>query len=470
MKETALNEHQNKAAFALSGPSLSLMLAALGTSTAAVTLPEVSRDFQGGRFDATLVVSTYVFATTALIVPAGRAGDLFGKRTVLVVGLCLYLLGAIFAYFAPTLPILVASRVVQGAGAAAMMAMPLALVRDFALPGQVGRWMGLMGTMSAIGTASGPALGGVVAAVFGWRAVYFFQIPLTLAAFILCLVYLKNNKRADRRTSIDLPGAGALALFLAAVTLLVSDVAKGIDATTAGLVVVAVGAFAGFLLIESRAQFPIIPPELLRSIDMRFSLAMNATISLIMMGILIVGPFYLTRGLGLTTAQMGLVMSVGPISSALSGIPAGRLTERAGPSNAVLLGAFAMMVSTAAMAGLPYVFGLGGFIVAFILLAPSYQLFLAALNTFVMENVPEHERGVTSGVLNLSRNFGFILGAGVLSAAFWSLAHYKTGTGIEAYGISFAMAGTFAMCCVLTLGVVLLAFALGRTRFQTSSS
>jgi MFS family permease len=164
---------------------------------------------------------------------------------------------------------------------------------------------------------------------------------------------------------------------------------------------------------------------------------------------------------------MGLVMSIGPISSSLSGIPAGRLTERIGADRAALVGASAMVIATAAMAGLPYVFGLSGFVMAFMLLSPSYQVFLAALNTSVMATASEQDRGVTSGILNLSRNFGFVLGAGAVSAVFWSLARFETGIRDDAQIISFAMAGTFAICSVLTFGAVLLAILSSRSRNST---
>lgn len=450
----------------LLGPCLSLVLAALGTSTAAVTLPALSRDFQGASLDTTLVVSIYILATTALIVPVGRVGDLIGKRSVLTLGLSLHIIGAILAFYAPTLPILVAGRFVQGAGAAAMMAMPLALVRDFVTPGRVGRWMGLMGTMSAIGTASGPALGGAIIAAFDWRAVYLLQIPVALVALFLCLVCLRSNHRSDTPPDINFAGAGALAVFLAALTFLISDVANGFDLFTIMLFAVVLVAFTGFLAIESRTKNPVIPFELLRSAHLRFSLVMNAMVSLVMMGILVIGPFFLTGGLGLTTVQMGLAMSVGPISAALSGIPAGRFTDRIGPRRAVLVGASALTIATAAMAVLPCVSGLGGFIVAFMLLAPSYQVFLAALNTSVMEYASEQDRGVTSGVLNLSRNFGFILGASAISALFWSLVRLQNGIRDEAQEISLAMAGTFATCCLLALGVVLLAILSNRRQIR----
>lgn len=464
MSESSETTEQQSLLAVLSGPSLSIILASLGTSAAAVTLPELSGSFQGDGFNLALVVSAYILATTALIVPVGRAGDLFGKRAVLLCGLCLYTLGALLAFKAPTVWFLVASRFLQGAGAAGMLAMPLAVVRDLVPPGQVGRWMGVMGTMSAIGTASGPALGGAIVASFGWRFVYLLQVPLALAALALCALYLKRPRQLEKQKDIDLLGASTLAIFLATLTFLVSDIGAGVDRVTILVIGGAGLSFAAFLWIEARATSPIIPLGLLRAAHLRSSLAMNALVSVVMMGMLIVGPFFLMDGLGLTTAQMGLAMSVGPIASAFSGIPAGRLTEWIGADRAVLLGASAMTVATALMAVLPYALGLVGFVLAFLLLAPSYQVFLAALNTSVMERAVEQERGVSSGILNLSRNFGFVVGAGAISSLFWALVRIGDGAGERAPQIRAAMAGTFALCCILTLGAVVIAVRLRRNR------
>lgn len=462
MSASYISTDRDKTLAFLSGPCLSIVLASLGTSTAAVTLPELPGSFRDHGFNPALVVSAYILATTALIVPVGRAGDFFGKRVVLVVCLCLYTMGALLAFQAPTLPTLITSRFVQGMGAAGMMAMPLALVRDFVPTGQVGRWMGAMGTMSAIGTASGPALGGAVVAAFSWRAVYLLQIPLALVALALCLLFIQNLRHTNEHKEFDLPGASVLAISLAALTFLVSDLVDGFDLAIAILAVAAGGAFLAFLWIEKRSRSPIIPLGLLRSAHLRISLAMNAIVSLVMMGILVVGPFFLLDGLELTTTQMGLAMSVGPIASALSGIPAGRLTEGIGADRAVLVGASAIVFATALMAGLPYILGLAGFVLAFVMLSPSYQIFLAALNTSVMAQASEQDRGVTSGILNLSRNFGFILGAGAVSDLFWSLALVGGNAGDTSVQISAAMAGTFAICSILSLGVVALAVLLHR--------
>ncbi|MEO1223009.1 MAG: MFS transporter [Pseudomonadota bacterium] len=448
----------------LLGPCLSIVLASLGISIAAVTLPDLSRDFVGTGVDTNLVITIYILATTALLVPAGRAGDLFGKRTVLVGGLTVYGLGSVLALFSESLSMLIAARFIMGAGAAAMMAMPLAQVRDVVAPAHTGRWMGVMGTMSAIGTASGPALGGAITASLGWRGVFLVQIPLAVIAIGLCLLFLSNGHKAVTRPRFDLAGAIAMAVSLAALTFLISDLAAGFGGTDVLWLPLAVAAFAAFLIIEARAEAPIVALSAFRSRPLSLGLGMNAIISLVMMGVLVTGPFFLTGGLGLTTAQMGLAMSVGPISAALSGVPAGRLVEWVGPGRAVVVGSIMVSAGAAGLAGLPYVLGLVGFVLAFVILAPGYQLFLAAVNTLVMATANDQDRGVISGLLNLGRSFGFIVGASVMSTLFWWLVRINGDAAPVGQDIRFAMVGTFAFAAALTAGVAGLALALPAPR------
>lgn len=449
---------------ALLGPCISIILAALGISAAAVVLPEISKDFEGSVIDPNLVVSTYVLAVTALILPMGRAGDVYGKRNVLIAGLTIFLLGVCAASLASDLTVLVASRLAQGAGAAAMMAMPMAQVREIVPKDQTGRWMGIMGTMSAIGTASGPALAGIIASSLDWRAVFWLQIPLAAFALLLCLAYLAKPRSNKAQNSIDLKGALTLTIFLASFVLFLSDIQHGLDRSAVLLLGLSAFAFISFVIVEKRSNPPLIPMRVFGAKNLRVSLIANVGVSLIMMGILIVGPYYLTLGLELTTAQMGFIMSIGPVTAALSGVPAGRLTEKVGAEIATFIGLLGMITATAAMSLLPYLFGLYGFIIAFMILTPSYQVFLAGLNTSVMQNSSVKDHGVTSGLVNLSRNFGFVLGASLFGIAFWSIVDLNIGLDDVAENVSMAMAGTFFLACCLVCCALALLFVTQRSQ------
>jgi MFS family permease len=189
------------------------------------------------------------------------------------------------------------------------------------------------------------------------------------------------------------------------------------------------------------------------------SLAMNALVSTVMMATLVVAPFYLSQALGLNQALVGIVMSIGPVISILSGVPAGRLVDRLDTSFVVVAGLVAMAAASVAMAVLP---GISGYIVAIAVLTPGYQLFQAANNTAVMADVRPDQRGVISGMLNLSRNLGLITGASVMGAVF-ALASGTSDVAVaHPEAVASGMQITFAVAAALI--IVALAIALGTYR------
>lgn len=445
----------------LFGAGLSVVLASFGTSTVAVTLPALSEAFASIGLDVTLAVSIYIVATAALVVPMGRLGDLLGHRDVLAAGLCLYAIGAFLAASAPGFLALLLGRLCQGMGAAAMMVVPLAVLRNLVPSGQIGRWVGLMGSMSAIGTASGPALSAVIMATLGWRMVFLFQLSLALVALGICLISLSKQKQRTW-AGVNLLGSVALAIALVALSLLVTQSADGAGEGLLPLLFFVLLSFAAFILVERRSRSPIIPLHLLRSVRLRLCLAMNAAIALIMMGLLVVGPFYLLEGLGLDVPEMGLVMSVGPVASVISGLPAGRLVDKVGGGQAMTIGAMGMVLANAAMAALPYILGMAGFVMAFLILAPSYQVLLASVNATVLKTALEEDRGVTSGVLSLSRNAEFILGASAIPLVFRHWPDFGSSGIDSAQQVKFAMVGTYTVCCGISFLVLGLAIRLRR--------
>jgi MFS family permease len=173
-----------------------------------------------------------------------------------------------------------------------------------------------------------------------------------------------------------------------------------------------------FVWRQMMAARPLVPIALLRNFRIGLSLAMNFLVTTVMMSTLVVGPYMLSLGLGLDESAIGLVMAVGPLTSALSGLPAGRLTDRYGAARMLPVGLAQIAVGLVALAILPQWFGLWGYGLALVLLTPGFQIFLAANNTVTMQTVAEDQRGVLSGLLGLSRNLGFVTGASAVSSLF----------------------------------------------------
>ena len=147
-------------------------------------------------------------------------------------------------------------------------------------------------------------------------------------------------------------------------------------------------------------------------------LAMSALVSTVMMATLVVGPFYLSRALGLEAAVVGLVMSIGPLVAALAGMPAGRLVDRFGARPVIIIGLVGMAAGACVLSLMPARFGVAGYIAPLVVITAGYALFQAANNTAVMADIRPDQRGVVSGLLNLSRNLGLITGASAMGAVF----------------------------------------------------
>ena len=312
----------------LASLSLSMLLSALGTSIANVALPTLAQALRASFQDVQWVVLAYLLAVTALVVSAGRLGDLVGRRRLLLAGIGLFTTASLFCGVAPTLWLLVAARATQGLGAAVMMALTMAYVGETVPKAKTGSAMGLLGTMSAVGTALGPSLGGILISSFGWRAIFLVNVPLGVLTFLLAYHTLPGDKATrSEGAGFDWKGTLLLALTLAVYALAMTVRGGGLNLTLLAAAGLGVGLF---VLVEARAASPLIRLGMFRNPVLSAGLAMSALVMTVMTATLVVGTFYLARGLGLDAAVVGLVMSAGPVVAALTGIPAGRLVDHFG--------------------------------------------------------------------------------------------------------------------------------------------
>ncbi|MCU6435182.1 MFS transporter [Undibacterium sp. Jales W-56] len=446
--------------WALVSLALSMLLSSLGTSIANVGLPALAQAFNASFQEIQWIILAYLLAITVLVVSVGRLGDIMGHRRVLLAGIFLFTLASVLCGVAPTLWLLIAARAAQGLGAAVMMALTMAFIGETVPKAKTGSAMGLLGTMSAIGTAIGPSLGGVLIAGLGWRAIFLVNVPLGVITFLLAHRTLPLDRRELKidRADFDHMGTLLLALTLAAYALAMTMGRGSFGLLNMALLLATACGVGLFVLTEARAASPLIRLAMFRDPLLNTSLVMNALVSTVMMATLVVGPFYLAHSLGLNAALAGIVMAIGPIISTLSGVPAGRFVDRLGAPFTVIGGLTAMAVGALALSVLPAMFGIAGYIAAIGVLTPGYQMFQAANNTAVMVNVHSDQRGVISGMLSLSRNLGLITGASVMGAVF-ALASATTDiTTARPEAIATGMQITFTVAAVLI--VVALAIAL----------
>ena len=384
--------------------ALSMLLASLGTSVANIALPALAEAFSAPFAQVQAVVVSYLAALTASVVFIGWLGDAHGLRTLYLTGLALFAVASLLCGIAPTLGLLIGARVLQGIGAAFLMTLSMALMRETAGEDRLGRAMGLLGTVSALGTALGPSLGGLLVLAAGWRGVFWAQVPLT--TLTLALAFRALPRRTPRESS------------------------------------------------------PATRPWVLPDRRLLPGLVVNLMVAAVMMATLVVGPFYLGRGLGLSDALVGLVMSVGPGVAIFSGVPAGRLVDAWGSRRVLALGLILLTIGTFLLATLPIIVGVSGYILAIMVLTPGYQLFQAANNTATLADVPPDQRGTVAGLLALSRNIGLIAGASLMGSVF------ALGVGSDDLAHAAPMAITTGMRLTFMLAGGLMILAIAATHGQ----
>lgn len=400
--------------------AMAMLLASLGTSIANVALPTLATAFGATFQEVQWVVLGYILTITVASVSVGKLGDVLGHRRMLLSGLALFVAASLCCVVAPALGWLIAARAVQGLGAAILMALAVALVGGTVAKERTGRAMGLLGTTSAIGTALGPSLGGLLLAGPGWPAVFLAMAALGAVNFGLASRFLATGGEitANARARIDVLGSLLLAFSLGAYALSMTAGRGNFSAFNIGLLMAALMGGVLFVLAEKKVTQPLIRMAALRNAALSGGLALNLIVAAVMMATLVVGPFYLTRTLGLTEMLVGTVMSIGPVVSIFSGVPAGRAVDRFGPGTMAMSGLFLMALGAFGLALLPGFLGIPGYVGAIGLLTPGYQLFQAANNTAVMKGVAADQRGLFSGMLSLSRNLGLLTGASLMGAVF----------------------------------------------------
>jgi MFS family permease len=455
-------EPGQSARWVLASLSLSMLLPSLGTSIANVALPTLAEAFAASFQDVQWVVLAYLLATTTSIVSVGRLGDLVGRRRLLLVGIVLFTAASTVCGAAPVLWVMVAARGVQGIGAAIMLALTMAFVGETVPKAHTGRAMGLLGTMSAVGTALGPTLGGLLIACFGWQAIYLVNLPLGALALVLAYRLLPADRQSAGAAPVDfdVPGSLLLTLSLGAYAL-----AMTIGRGRFGLVNVAMLVAAGagllvFIRVQARAASPLISLVRLRDPALRSGLWMSALVSTVVMATLVVGPFHLARAARLDMALVGIAMSLGPAVAAIMGVPAGRIVDRFGTQRVTAWGLAGILVGCVAVSVAPQSLGLAGYLIPVVVLTGHYALFQTANNAAVMGDVAAEQRGVMSGLLNLARNLGLITGASVMGAVFALASQATDVTRAIPEGVAFGTRVTFAVAAAIVC--VALTIARGR--------
>jgi EmrB/QacA subfamily drug resistance transporter len=320
---------------------LAVFLSVLDLFIVNIAFPDLRRDFAGTGLSAlSWVLTAYAICFAAVLVPAGRLGDLYGRRKVFVIGLALFTLGSALCAVAPSVEALVGARVVQGVGAAALTPNSLGLVLPLFPPERrstvIGAWAGI----GAVGASIAPPLGGLLVEV-SWRLIFIVNVPLGLIAIVLAL-RLAPEVRDARATR--LPDLAGIAILVAAVALFTLGLTQGEqwgwDERVLGVFAVATGLGAVFLFRCARHPVPVVELSLLRV--PAFALAGLSTLlfSAGFAGLLLGNVLFLTQVWDYSVLKAGFAFAPGPLLAATTAFTSGRLADGRQPAAFGAVGGF----------------------------------------------------------------------------------------------------------------------------------
>jgi EmrB/QacA subfamily drug resistance transporter len=403
--------------FSATAPGIGL--AGLNTSTMDTALSSVARHFDASPPQATWILLSYLVVNTAFILVLGRVSDMVGRRGVYLLGLATFAVAGLACGLAPSAGWLIALRAVQAVGAAAMITNVIALLADVFPARALSTALGLNTMVVSTTQLVGPVVGGAMVETFGWRAAFWFNVPVAVVSLVWAARILRRPpKRAHPRERFDLAGAVLSTTALASLVLALSF--GGTKGWTSPLVVTAGIGFimllSAFLFVERRPH-PLLDLRLLA--DREKSLAYLATFLMAAsrMAVVLLIAVYLQAASSRDALEAGLHVTPAALGMAASSIFAGRLTRRFGARVLASTGIVMTMAGLIVIAlcidpdftGAP----LAG---CLLLIGMGSGLFLTPNTTAIMLSVRPGQRGVANGLRSALQNTGFVLGtAGALA-------------------------------------------------------
>ena len=292
-----------------------------------LALPRMASDFGSTATDLQWIISIYMVTLGALMVPAGRLADIFGRKRVLLIGIALFGLASLLCAIAASAATLVAFRALQGAGAALIFPASVSVITNAFPPAQSGRMIGLAYGIAGLGNAAGPLIGGMLTQTVGWRWIFALNIPLTVACVLIGAFAISESRDTEAPRRIDLAGLALLTAGIGVFTLTFDRApAWGWwSFATVGAFTGAIALLALFVVVERRVRWPLVDLSLVR--NTRFTVLVAAgTIANVAYGVTIfLSTVYLQDARGLDPLAAGLVFLGPSAGAAAGGVLSGRL-------------------------------------------------------------------------------------------------------------------------------------------------
>lgn len=460
-----MNKEETRKKLALLAVMLGAFLSLLDTTIVNVALPDIGRVLKTDNQTIEWVISGYALSFGLILITAGRLGDKFGRKSLYIIGVALFLLMSITAGMATSGTSLIISRVIQGLAAGLFFPQINASLMDLYQGPKLGKVFGILGSVIGVATAIGPLTGGLLINIFGaddgWRWVFFVNVPIVIITLILAFIYLPNKQKEAHQVKFDIPGV--LGITVALLLLLYPLVAHGADNFGWSDFWMMVLSLPVFLILywwsarqEKLGNQPIISPKLLKNKQFLSGMIFSFVYFAAFTSIFFVLSLTWQTGFGKPAISSGLALSPFAFGSMFAAANSHRFVQKLG-RNLFLIGLSLVIIG---LMGTALVFHLHDSVFsAWLLTIPllisgiGSGLIIAPINSFTLSTVLPEQRGGASGLFNTAQRVGTSFGIAIVGTVF-----FRTLSTIQATSKSSAFSGSLQMS--MLVNIVLLVICL----------
>jgi len=398
--------------YILATVSVGTFMATLDSSIVNVALPTISVKLQADLSTLQWIVTAYLLTISSLLPIFGRIADLFGRRRIFSLGFIVFTFGSVLCGLATNIWFLIGMRVLQAIGASMLMANSAAIIIANFPPKERGRALGLTGTVVALGSLTGPALGGVIVGLFNWRSIFYINLPIGILGYLAARIILPHDKPQQNKESFDFSGA---VLFTIGMISLLFAISNGQSwgwrsYPILGGLFIGTLSLAFFFHTEMRVTNPMIDLSLFK-IRPFFIGNITGLLSFVaMFANVMLMPFYLQHVLDYSPTQVGLVMTAFPLTMMIIAPISGHASDRIGPIALTTSGLFVSAIGFLYLSTLTISSLFWQIVPGLLLMGLGAGLFQSPNNSSVMSSVPPNKLGVAGGISALVRNVGMVIG------------------------------------------------------------
>ncbi|WP_131738936.1 MFS transporter [Actinomadura roseirufa] len=397
---------------------MSLLIVSLDNTILNVALPALRSDFHASLSGLQWAIDAYLIVLASLLLLSGSTADRLGRRRVFQTGLLLFTTGSVLCSLAPSLGWLVAARVVQAVGGSMLNPVAMSIITNvFTEPRERARAIGVWGAVVGLSMAMGPIVGGLLVDSVGWRAIFWLNLPIGLAALTLTALFVPES-RAPRPRRPDPLGQALMILLLGTLTFaIIEGPDLGWDAPgVLGGAAVAALALAGFARHAHRAAEPLIDPRFFRSVPFSGATVIAVSAFAALAGFLFLNTLYLQEVRGLSALHAGIYLLPMAAMTVVCGPLSGRLVGARGPRLPLQISGAAMLASGLLFALLDAETSNLTLFAAYVLFGIGFGTVNPPITNTAVSGMPRAQAGVAAAVASTSRQVGQALGVAVIGA------------------------------------------------------